>query len=182
MRRLFGFYGLSIVGMIVLLIILAGQDVMTNQRVAAVPLSYSASLHSESEWLKISRDTVHVLGMVAAPESESWALMTRGSYLTLGGGGGTTENRDLPIFVYQAFGDMPVFNMFGGVGAGYQDIGGVALIFDGQSGMFLSWAAYPKEHMARGLSVLDLSFIPADSGPLPQQYPLPTHAAGVPGN
>lgn len=182
MRQFQWLFVLSIAALIVLLALLAGHDTTADQPVAAVPLSYSASLYSEAEWLKISRDITKVLGMVEEPQSESWALMTRGSYLTLSGGGGTAENRDLPVFVYQAIGDIPVLNMYGGVGAGYKDIGGVTLTFDGQSGMFLSWTAYPKELMARGLSVLDLSFIPADSGPLPQQYPPPTHAVNEPGS
>lgn len=181
MRQFLWLFGVSIAVMVVFLVLLAGHNSAADQRVAAIPLSYSASLHSEAEWLKISRDIVNFLGMVGEPESESWALMTRGSYLTLSGGGGTAENRDLPIFVYQAFGDMPVFNMIGSMDGGYKDFGGVALIFDGQSGMLQSWASYPKELLARGLSVLDLSFIPADSGPLPQQYPPPTYAASASG-
>lgn len=150
--------------MLLLVLVLLGRNWMHSQRIAAAPLDYNLSVHSEDEWLKIGRDTAQSFGLIGMPQREVWALMTRGSYLTLTGGGGVSQDREVPVFIYQAFGAVPTFNMFGLDGAA-TDIGGMTLLFDGTTGMLTNWAAYPKDVIVRGAAGLDLSFIPADSGP-----------------
>lgn len=176
MKRSFWFFMLPIIISVIFVLILTGQNLASDQRIAAAPLSYDSSRYSETEWVKIGRDAVRSFGMVDNPESESWALMTKGSYFTLEGGGGTSENRESPVFIYQAFGNVPVFMMIGGLDAPFTDIGGMTLTFDGQNGMFTSWRLYPKEIMAQREVGLDLSFIPADSGPDGSLLPVPTLA------
>lgn len=171
MKHLRLIYGLPII-LIILVIFMMSQNLAAEQRLSASPLSYEVSLYSEEEWLKIGRDSARSLGMIGDPERESWTLLTRGSYLTMMGSDGTPPDREAPLFIYQAFGDIPTFIMYGLDGA-YTNIGGMTLVFDGQTGMFTSWAAYPKDVIARGETGLDLSFIPADAGANQQAPALP---------
>lgn len=91
--------------------------------------------------------------------------MTTGSYLTLQGGGGSPKDREAPLFIYKGFGNIPVLTVLGGgLDGPAKDMGGVMLIFDGNTGFISSWAAYPKDNVARGETEPDLSFIPVDSG------------------
>lgn len=176
MKRLRLVYVLPVIILIIVAVVLR-QNLAAGQPVRASPLSYEVSLYSEEEWLKIGRDSAKSLGMIGDPERESWALLTRGSYLTMMGSNGEPQNREAPLFIYQAFGDIPAFIMYGLDGP-YPNIGGMTLVFDGQTGMFTSWAAYPKDVIARGETGLDLSFIPADAGanqPAPA-LPVPTLA------
>lgn len=171
MERLRLVYVLPVIILIIVAVMLR-QNLAAEQRISAAPLSYEVSLYSEEEWLKIMRDFIQTLGMIGDPERESWALLTRGSYLTLTGGGDTPLNREEPLFIYQAFGDIPAFIMYGLDGP-HPNIGGVTFVFDGQTGMVTSWSAYPKEVIARGETGLDLSFIPADAGANQQAPALP---------
>jgi hypothetical protein len=169
---------LSVIALITVGVIAIGSNRTAGQQpVAAAPLSYTSSRYSEAEWLQIGREAVRGMGMVGEPEREQWTLMTRGSYATLQGGGGLPENRDVPLFIYQALGDIPELMMWGGLDSSLKDGGGILLVFDGNTGTLLGWSAYPKDVLAREDVWLDLSFIPADSGPdqslLSQPIPTP---------
>lgn len=164
MRRIHPIYLLPFLILVMLLTVaLVGLNLTSAQRIAATLLSYDSSRHPEPEWIKIGRDTAQAFGMVGAPEREEWAIMTRGSYLTMTGNGGISQNRSEPVFVYQAFGTIPTFTMYGLDGA-RTDIGGMTLLFDGTAGILTNWTAYPQSVIAHGSAGLDLSFIPADLG------------------
>ena len=170
---------IALISLISLLIImvLVGRELASDQHKAAVPLDYKLSKYSEEEWLKIARDAAHDMGMVDKPEHEEWALMTRGSYMTLLGGGGSPQDREAPLFIYKALGSVPVLMMYTLDGPA-RDMGGIELMFDGKTGFVMSSAAYPKDNVARGETGPDLSFIPADTGYNPHSaFPLPTAAS-----
>lgn len=161
---------------LILVAFVVWRQVASDERVAAAPLDYSVSKYSEAEWLKIARDAVHGMGMVEKPQREQWALMTRGSYLTILGGGGSPQNRDAQLFIYKGFGNIPLLLMYGGDGPA-RDMGGVELMFDGKTGFITSWVAFTKANVAQGKTGTDLSFIPADSGYDPHSvFPIPTAA------
>lgn len=85
---------------------------------AAEPMPYSVSFFTEAEWLDFARERVRFEGLVGEPDSEEWALMSFGSYLTLTDNpyDDTTLSREAPVFVYQAFGSIPELKWFGGDG------------------------------------------------------------------
>ena len=93
-------------------------------------------------------------------DSEEWVLMTLGSYITLTDG---VDNGviplDTPIFVYEAFGSIPVLNGWG-MGSGTTDIGGFTIIFNGRTGDLMESTAYPQENLALQSYGLNLSSIP----------------------
>jgi len=161
---------------LILVIAVVGQELASDHRVPAVPLDYSLSKYSQEEWLKIARDAVHGMGMVEKPQREQWALVTRGSYLTILGGGGSPQDRETPLFIYKAFGNIPILTVLGGgLDGPARDMGGIELIFDGTTGFVISSAAYTKDNVARGVTGPDLSFIPADTGyDSHSDFPIPT--------
>ncbi|MCA0458338.1 MAG: hypothetical protein LCI00_30520 [Chloroflexi bacterium] len=155
--------------------ILIGRNLAFDQKANSRLLDYSASIYSEEEWLNIARKAVEGFGMIGEREREEWALMTRGSYLTLLGGGGMPQDREVPLFVYKAIGNVPVFFMYGGVDGSARNIGGISLVYDGTTGLLSSFVAYPNDNVARGETGPNLSFIPRDTGFNPDLfYPIPT--------
>jgi hypothetical protein len=86
--------------------------------------------------------------------------MTFGSYLTLTDGmdNGTTP-LNTQIFVYEAFGDVPVLNGWG-MASGSKDIGGFTVVFNGLNGQTMGSSAYPQKNLATHGYGLDLSVIP----------------------
>lgn len=84
---------------------------------------------TESQWLEYAPNYVKNLGLNGNVSHEEWALMIVGSYLTLiKGVNATALPRDKPIFIYEAFGDVPVLNGFGSA-RGSTDIAGFTVIF-----------------------------------------------------
>lgn len=157
---------ISMVVIILLLFLLVGiaiPNLATNQRVVALPLSFANTFLSEEDWLRYGREVATRNGLMSEPIREETALMTYGSYLVL-----TEANlnnslyaRDNPVFVYQVFGDIPTLNGFGSA-AGRTDIEGFIFVFDARTGLNFTSTALSKGKPG----ALDLSFIPADPGPI----------------
>jgi hypothetical protein len=93
-------------------------------------------------------------------DSEEWALMTMGSYITLTDGvdNGTTP-LNTPIFVYEAFGSVPVLSGWG-MASGSTDVGGFTVVFNGLNGQTMGSSAYPRKNLTTHGYGLDLSVIP----------------------
>lgn len=149
-----------VIGLMAVLVI---QNMATNQQKQAGPISFDTTLASEEQWLKYARENAVRNGLVGEPTREESALMTYGSYLVLAGENlnDTFLPRDNPVFVYQVFGDIPVLNMLGS-GAGRTDIDALVFVYDALTGMEFHGRAL----VADKPGAFDLSFIPADPGPI----------------
>lgn len=128
----------------------------------ATPLSYGVTIGSESQWLKYSRGRVRQYGLLG-DMSEEYALMTFGSYLTLTNGVDNGQIAlDTPIFVYEAFGQVPVLNGFG-MAAGRTDIGGFTFVYDASTNLPIEDTVYPLANLRASSYGLDMSLIPAEN-------------------
>lgn len=140
-------------------------------------LGYEKSLATEEQWLTYARNQVKSLGMVGEPTHEEWALLSFGSYLTITGGPNETNTpRDMPMFIYKAFGDVPVLQGMS-MASGRTDIGGFMLIYNADTGDPMFYQTYSHESIAKGITGLDLSVIPPDAG---EQGEVPTLPTPVP--
>jgi hypothetical protein len=175
MKRSKFHYLLALIIPMMLLTTLVIQNSAMNQKWPAAPLNYDTTVMSENNWLMTGQQMTVWNGMVGEPHHEVTALMTYGSYLIMIGEENTLLPRDTPILVYQAFGDVPELKMFGS-GSGRKDTKGFTFVFNGATGEILHGKAHSEATMNISGAVLDLSFIPADTGPVKSlvQPPLPT--------
>lgn len=132
----------------------------------------------EDQVIAWARKEAQARGLTGAAEHESWALMTLGTYETLSGSPVTDSlPRDTPVFVYQVFGDFPEYNLLGG---GTESAVGYTTAYHAVSGQPLANTTYPTRDQLQ--FAVDLSRIPADSGPLrtdPRLIPTPFAFGGA---
>jgi hypothetical protein len=151
-------------------------QIRANQPQPAPPLSFEGTFFTEREWYIAGREVAVLKGLVGTPTEEYGVLMTFGSYVTLNPDY-QLDNRfeaDHPVFVYQAFGDIPVLSGFG-LGSGPRDdIDVIEVVFDATDAFVFREAAMRRDQ------ALDLSFIPIDAGiRRPMEIP-PTMAQSAP--
>lgn len=159
------------------------SNAVRNQPVEAHPRDFAETMFSHGDWLKWSRHEAALNGLVGNPEQENIAVMTYGSYSVLIGQNPNPVllSRDSLVVVYQVLGDIPELNGFGSA-AGRTDIAGFIFVYDAQTGVNILSTALVKGKPG----VLDLNFIPADTGEVPSIDParmptvIPTNALEVP--
>lgn len=135
-------------------------QIRANQPQPAPPLSFEGTFFTEREWYLIGQEIARLKGLVGTPTEEYGVIMTFGSYVTLNPNYQIDNRfeRDHPVFVYQAFGNVPMLAGSGSDSGPQDKIGAIQVVFDATDGFPFSTSVTRRDQ------ALDLSFIPMDAG------------------
>jgi hypothetical protein len=152
---------------VLILVVFVAPFIRNNtspQILRAAAHDFSETGFSQEFWLEYGREMSAANGLVNEALQEDIAVMTYGSYSVLIGQNPNPVlmSRESLVVVYQVLGDVPILNGFS-LAAGRTDIAGFIFVYNAQTGVNVLSTALVKGKPG----VLDLSFIPADTGTLP---------------